>query len=143
MDKVVLINCGYMSANVFHWNYRVEYKRMLLRFNESSRRDAMNSLRIVSIQTKAISRRLPESYTKLILISGASPQNFVSIESRYIWSVYTELTPELMFYFNPFVSILSQFIILDLTSKMSIKQIDYFFRFKENPKPEPAVAYKR
>ena len=61
---------------------------MLVRFNETSRLSLLNSIRIVSIQTDRMHREWPNSSDKLILLSNLSPQLFLHLHSRYLWSVY-------------------------------------------------------
>lgn len=147
LDKVVLLNCEYGGFRMAHAHSQLEYQRMLRDMTEPARLELLSQLRIVSVQGRKFNRLSGLSNYQLVLpdVDGRHYylKNFVPLETRHLWNVYLELSSQELLEFEPMLRLLGEFFVLDSSSPMSPKSIDYFFRFREDPHPEPMAAYKQ
>ena len=149
IEKVVLINLYNPEVQVYDnepSEFLEETKRML--FADSSKVSLFNSLRIVYIKTLEVpypySRNLfPEHLTFELTHGLYRFRNTISLSTRSMWNVYAQLNSDEYFKFEPFVWLLSRFLLEFRQYDLSNKDIEYFFLFRETKHPRELSASMR
>lgn len=90
LDKVILINCQYSRFRFTHSLSHQWYQSLLEELSRPARLQLLNKLRIISIQTKKLSRLERAENYQLVMPNGKYFQNYVGIESRHMWNLYMD-----------------------------------------------------
>lgn len=146
LDKVVLLNCEFGGFRMTHAYSLHEYQQTLKDITKPVRLELLNRLRVISIQGRKFNRLNGPNYYQLLLSANDKPyflKNFVALETRHLWNVYLDLSNQELLEFDPMLRLLAEFFVLDSAAPMTTRSINYFFRYREDPNPEPHAAYKQ